>query len=945
MGICEGRSLVWLLTRVGSVGILGSLAIATEVGAQNAITATPIPGNQTQIDFFPQVAPDIDAYSVTQGAIQGQNVFHSFEEFGVPEMAVVFFVINSSDNIQNIFARVTGGEVSDIQGIISVFESESPLQPLPAGGNSPLANSTIASGAASRNISVAPSDTFLADGTSLFLMNPNGIIFGENAAIDVEGAFVVTTADGIRFNNGEVFSASGDLQTPSSLLTISPSAFIFNHNSQTSIISNSTRAVPIGSIFRGLRAYNEENIVFLGGDIILDGGGSTAGLNAFGGRVELGAFADTGEVQIGSNGNLIFPEGASLGEVHLTNQAQIDVSLEDGGEIFITARNIEIIDNSLLIAGISEGFGNSSSQAGNIVLNATNNINLDSQSLIQNSVFPNAQGSSGNIIINGGSLGITNNSQVSADLLGRGNAGDIRIFTTGNDFNSESGTFTLDGQSIVRNNVSLNTVGSGGNITIGGNNLVVKDSSQISASTAGEGNAGNIRINFSDDIFVQGIANGEALQSASAIFSRVEPDGLGNGGNISITANNIHLVDGVRIEASTLGIGNPGNIVVNASNVTLESFATDGVYSADIFTSIGANPETVSDELPTNVAVSPGGDNVGNITIAADTLSILDGSFISAGTFGTGDAGNVLIDAEDQIVIEGTNFDGTLASRVDSRVGDDAKGNGGDIQITSGGIIQISGDGRGESPGLFSDALGNGDSGSILVRAADRLEIINGEVSTSSASTFGGDIAIEADQIYLYGDSDTRTNVAAGAGDGGNIALTGRYVYAFDDSDILANARDGRGGDITFDIRGFFGDSFTLNSLNADPDTLDGNDRVDVNATGTVNGVVEIPDINFIENSVTNLPDAITPADQILAGSCISRTGDDQGSFVVTGGGGLPTRPTTGNVVSTYPTGEVQSPNASPQAQWQPGDAIVEPTGVYELDDGRLVLSQECDDN
>ncbi|NEQ34606.1 MAG: S-layer family protein, partial [Leptolyngbya sp. SIO4C5] len=174
--------------------------------------------------------------------------------------------------------------------------------------------------------------------------------------------------------------------------------------------------------------------------------------------------------------------------------------------------------------------------------------------------------------------------------------------------------------------------------------------------------------------------------------------------------------------------------------------------------------------------------------------------------------------------------------------------------------------------------------------------------------------------------SDIRTNVA----------------IAFDDSDILANARDGRGGNITFNVQGFFGENFTPASANADPDTLDGNDRVDVNATGAVNGVVAIPNVSFIENSLTRLPDSIVPTDQVLAGSCISRAGDEQGSFVVTGGGGLPVRPSD-NLPSTYSTGDVQAlPNTPQSAQWQPGDNIVEPTGVFELSDGRLVLSREC---
>ncbi|NJL55174.1 hypothetical protein HC928_08275 [bacterium] len=82
------------------------------------------------------------------------------------------------------------------------------------------------------------------------------------------------------------------------------------------------------------------------------------------------------------------------------------------------------------------------------------------------------------------------------------------------------------------------------------------------------------------------------------------------------------------------------------------------------------------------------------------------------------------------------------------------------------------------------------------------------------------------------------------------------------------------------------------------------------------------------------------------AGSCIARTDADQGRFVNTGSGGLPARPGD-SVISTYPTGDVQAlPNPEePQAIWQPGDPIVEPTSVFSLPDGRLLLARECGEN
>ena len=141
-------------------------------------------------------------------------------------------------------------------------------------------------------------------------------------------------------------------------------------------------------------------------------------------------------------------------------------------------------------------------------------------------------------------------------------------------------------------------------------------------------------------------------------------------------------------------------------------------------------------------------------------------------------------------------------------------------------------------------------------------------------------------------------------------------------------------------MRGFFGENFTLDSLTADPDTLENNARADINATGAANGVIIIPDISFIKNSLSDLSDTIVSPDQILIASCISRTGQDQGTFNVTGSGGLPTSPIS-DILSTYPTSQIQSPTET-TTQWQLGDPINEATGIYELTDGRLALSQDC---
>ncbi|MDV2997617.1 MAG: hypothetical protein N4J56_007322 [Chroococcidiopsis sp. SAG 2025] len=60
---------------------------------------------------------------------------------------------------------------------------------------------------------------------NLFLLNPNGIVVGQNAQLRIGGSFVASTADAIQFGEQGFFSATDPNAPP--LLTVNPSAFLF----------------------------------------------------------------------------------------------------------------------------------------------------------------------------------------------------------------------------------------------------------------------------------------------------------------------------------------------------------------------------------------------------------------------------------------------------------------------------------------------------------------------------------------------------------------------------------------------------------------------------------------------------------------------------------------------------------------------------------------------
>ena len=180
-----------------------------------------------------QVEQNGSVAEITGGETRGSNLFHSFQDFSVETGNEAFF--NNADNISNIFSRVTGGNISNIDGLIRANDS-----------------------------------------ASLFLINPNGIVFGENARLDIGGSFYGSSASSILFEDGE-FSAA-DLDNPPLLTVNAPIGLSFRDN-PASIEVNSTASVdfePMPSFdddLFGLRVPDGETFALAGGDITADGGG------------------------------------------------------------------------------------------------------------------------------------------------------------------------------------------------------------------------------------------------------------------------------------------------------------------------------------------------------------------------------------------------------------------------------------------------------------------------------------------------------------------------------------------------------------------------------------------------------------------------------------------------------------------------------------------------
>ncbi|MGB6297633.1 MAG: filamentous hemagglutinin N-terminal domain-containing protein [Rivularia sp. (in: cyanobacteria)] len=628
-------------------------------------------------------------------------------------------------------------------------------------------------------------------------------------------------------------------------------------------------------------------------------------LNIFGTGVQNGRIVQGGLFSsannLGSSGNIkIFDTGL----IQMQNGGQVLAStsgLGKGGNIDVNADriNLEGISKN---QQFSSGFGSetslfgSSANAGDVTI-TTVNLNIRDGARISTQTFN--QGRGGNLTINAReSLNIFGTGVQNGQVVGSG------LFTATNSF------------------------GSAGNIKIFDTELVkIKDGGQISASTSGQGRGGNIDVNV-NNLDVEGIFANQQFRS----FLGSTTDGRSpnaNAGNVTLITQNLNIRDGALIATDAFNQGQGGNLTVTAS----ESLNISGARNF-------ADGRFFRSALST---LTKGSGSAGNLKIVdTGTINILDGATVTASSIGQGQGGNIEINA-DTIEIAGNSVNGQFLSSLGSETsGENSSAKAGNVTASA---VNLNIRDR----GLVSTRSSNqGKAGNININVNKKLNLTNGNILTSSSQSSGGSINVNAENIRLFGDSDISTFVSSGAGGGGDIKLTADSILAFGDSDIFAFAQDGKGGNITFDTPAFFGENYRPASPGTNPLTLEENNQVDINASGAVSGVIVLPDTSLVQNNLGKLPQTAIDTNALIANSCIARRNQQQnGSFFITGSGGLPARPGNASLPS-YFVGDVQPIPAesttlpTQKRPWQIGDPVIEPSGVYELPNGKLVLGKEC---
>jgi filamentous hemagglutinin family protein len=626
--------------------------------------------------------------TINGGTTAGTNLFHSFSQFSIPSGTTAFF--NNNLAIDNIIARVTGGSFSSINGRIR------------------------ANGAA-----------------NLFLINPNGILFGPNASLNIGGSFVASTANSFTFADGFQYSATNPQTVP--LLSINvPVGLQYGKVAQ-----------PITVIGSSLSVKSSKTVALVGGDVSLN----KAVFQPFGGRIELGGLAESGTVGltfVGNTPSLNFPADALRSNVSI-DKSTLTVAGLNGGDIFINAENINISD-SFLLAGIFIGAGG---QAGDIALNAKDKITISASGLLSQ-LFDGSIGTGGDITIKAKSLSLTGGSVIDTNLSGQGKAGNINIavdslffqggaqIRTDNSGTGDAGDIKIIATNVVAldgtdlssipsgmfSSISSGATGNGGNISVATDSLLLTNGGKIGSSFYGQGQAGNIAIKANKVI----LDGADAQGSSSGLLSTFYQQAQGDGGNISISTQSLTLTNGAAITSFTFGKGNAGNLILSVKDLIF----LDGMKS-----------------FITSSSSSTASGDSGDISISAKTLKLDNGAFVSNLTFGQGNSGNISIAANDKIELNGAGLDGS--GGISIFVDKSSVGNGGRIDIFTGTLSVKNGAVIGSGSG------GKGTTGDINITASDSIRLDGFGLGPSSINNFpfsldeggAGNITLDTKTLWL----------------------------------------------------------------------------------------------------------------------------------------------------------------------------------------------------
>lgn len=684
----------------------------------------------------------------SHGVRRGGNLFHDFSELNVDLGQTLSFLGERS--IERVVSRVTGDNPSLIDGQL---HSEIPE-------------------------------------ADLYLVNPNGVLFGPNASVKVDGDFVVSTAQRIHFEDGSVLA--GD-RVRSDLLTSAPvEAFGF--------------VTPdVGKVtFQGTAISTEQRAMsVIGGDVLFE---QQAKVETTSGRLEIVSLQAPGTVHYGQE--KLSVDGEAGGRIELIEGSQLLTSGETPGPVTLMGGDVRIQDHSR-IRSVNTG----GDTAPSVVLEAKTGVLLANSGRVASYAVGDGDGAV--VEVDTPNLLIETAGQVASSTLGAGAAGRIEVAAglLSVDGGGQIGLVDPDAVAVheqhgkgaisadVLQRFHANTgiistsfsKGESGSLAISGDSLQVKNAGTVVTQGLADGAAGEVEAT-SKSIRIDGQGYSLAGFAVTGIGSVNYAVGeTGGSGLVAIEADQVDIKDQGLIVSLIFGNANGGGIELETRTLSIDGNGT------------GRQTGLFSNALS---ATEVG--QAGRITVRADQISVRNIGTIVSDTNGPGNAGTINIEAR-EILLDGGVFDSGVPQftgiasgsvPVDPALAGPAGSvtvKAQDLEIRSGAQISV-------------NSFGDGDSGPIRVNA-DRIEIvatsnplvtgITASIESESATGSAGEIEIEARSLYLLNGVRIGATTSAAAR-GGNIAIRAEeLVMETDDSAwarpaiLSETSGSGKGGSIS----------------------------------------------------------------------------------------------------------------------------------------------------
>lgn len=652
------------------------------------------------------------------GARRGGNLFHSFENFSIPTNGEASF--NNDLLVERIFGRVTGGSISEIDGLIRL------------NGNA-----------------------------DLFLLNPAGFAFGSNSSFELLGSFIAATAQEVTFSDGNSYSI--EVETPSLLSSSIPLGLGFNTHQPITItdvghtLEGSLFLVPSEQFPAvGLSSPDSGSIAFIGGAINLEGG-----IVRSPSHIELAAI-QSGSVYLTERPegwSFRYEEGSKFGDINLSRFSFIDGRGFDGALINLQGRNISLTDSSVIY----------SSRITEVPLNTgirvvSESLYLDGEIPSQPITFPGGRpaltaapyvpslllvdnfgsGHPGSIEVQSQNVSLTNGSTLTTRSFSYGFPGNISVNANQLDIIGYNSASEGINSSIAANNFGgasgLNLEGN--NITLQVNELNILNGGLLGANTFSAGDGGIIVID-SNNILVSGSTENYLFPSqiSSSTFQFTPERDLGNAGSISINANSLRVIDGGTLGSSTNNTGNAGDVNIEADYIEVGG-GFNGFNNG--FSSIGSRALALSPDLQFlffDSGIQTG--RAGTVNFKGERLVSRGGGTIAVDNIGEGAGGNLNIDVEN---IDLSN------STVSSAVAEDT---GGNLNITSSSLFL-------QDSIVTASAGGLGNGGNIEI-ATGVLGLVNASrISANAEGGDGGKVTIFTNGLFQDSISSITATSAAG---------------------------------------------------------------------------------------------------------------------------------------------------------------------------------------